>query len=206
MIKHFDTPGKFFEHNKSIFNSRLEYFHLIKIYESFNPDFQVSFAFNVYENENEILGFSYGDHFLIYSKFWTEKMLVELSGVIQLKRFKNFHFTGTRQLLMELLKLNPEVKYKVYKDRIVYNLTTPPTRSVGTPGQAVISRLNHLKILGKINYDYSLEEWGERENRDLGYSIKQASSAIQQNCMFHWENENTICSMLQVLDLDDEYQ
>ncbi|RZK26375.1 MAG: GNAT family N-acetyltransferase [Flavobacterium sp.] len=204
MIKLFDTPAQFFNYNESIFEMRLEHFYLIKVYENFSKEYKVFSAFNIIDGNYNIIGFNCHGNFHLYSSLWTKEMLSELSELVKLKLFKNWHFVGSRELILQLFAFNPEIDYKVFKDRIIYELNQSPAIELEVPGYAIQSQIQHLKILGQLNYDYSLEEWGIRENRDISYSIRQAQGAIQTNAMFHWEHSNKICSMLQIIDLDGD--
>jgi hypothetical protein len=138
---------------------------------------------------------------LIYGENWTKEAINALYKNIPFDTITHFSFSGEREIIFELFDGN-SINYEVDKDRLTYQCTKTSNLNLSS-GKAVKSQIDDYDQIVKMSYDYSLEEWGEREGRDINYYKRNVLTLIQHQCFCHWIDNGKIVSMLQVMNLTD---
>src|ERR1700761_7460787 len=117
--------NEFYDYNKKvIYGNRLSYFHLINQIKEINETKIVPYsAYNIVDdNGSNVLAVWTDGIYFLYGEKWTEKIVNKLLERIDLPKFKNFTFAGTKGLVTDFFAKSGR-PHTVYKDRILYDCT-----------------------------------------------------------------------------------
>lgn len=204
-IRNFDTDGLFFKENMPFIKGfYYEHFYLIKVYESLlNREYKVIDAFNVLGEDYQILFLATEAGIYIYGNDFTDDMIELMYKRATRNHYTNFHFAGNRAILLSLFK-RFNITSTVDKDRIIYETAATLPLKHKHLGKAVNSTTANFDILVQMSYDYSIEEWGEREGRGIDYVQNMVWQAIEGKILLQYNTNSGIMSILQVLNMDNE--
>jgi len=196
--------NEFYDYNKKlIYGNRLSFYHLIKMIQQVNETKIGPYtAYNIINDEgaNVLAVWTDGIYYL-YGTTWTEEILDKLTEKIDLPKFRNFTFSGTRELVLDFFA-KTDRPYTIYKDRLLYECTQLlPIKGV-IPGVAIKSSTDDLEELAEMVYHFGLEEWGEREGRDMNHARQLVWGGILSGNICDWEVAEEITTIGQIIDME----
>jgi hypothetical protein len=198
----------FYDSNKkAIYKNRLQHYHLISFIERLNSgETSVYQAYNVIDNNGGNAIAVWGDStYYLYSLQWSSDVIIGLLNKIEISKYtKRFTFCGTHQLILGLFEKS-NIPYTIYKERIIYECKEANPLPRACEGSAFNSSWDDLDTISEMTYQYGLEEWGEREGRDKNHAKRSAYQSILSEASCHWEVNNEICSIAQIIDKDSDF-
>lgn len=205
-VKNFEKAGEFFNYNHDfIYDNYLPHYNLIKTIERLrDKSLELIDAFNIVGDDCYILSICTTSGWIILSDTWSDHGINLLFGRLNIKRFQNWTFGGQRKLLIDLFT-RYSLNYVIEKDRLIYECKSATPLGNVSKGMAVTSTIDDWQRLTELTHAYSLEEWGEREGRGIDYVQNLVLGSIQNKTQVQWEDENVICSIAQVMNLENNF-
>lgn len=142
-------------------------------------------------------------NYYIHSFKWNDKLIDKLSKIIEFKNFRNFTFTGQRDLLLQLLDRN-KVTYQIKKDRLIYECRRT-SNLTNLHGQLELANKSDIDELSEMSYQYSLEEYAGLAHQDYESSRNIVYGGIENKNIFKLVSGGKIRSMAQVLSLYENF-
>lgn len=206
-IVEYSTVQDFFNANKKyIYENRLAHYHLIKYFDQLNSGEQSIYQFyNITDNDGGNAIAVWGDSvYYLYALKWSDAIIDGLLNKIDISKYtKRFSFCGTNQLVINLFDKSG-VAYQIFKERLLYECKSVAPLSKQCSGDALFSTTDDLDIVAEMTYRYGVEEWGEREGRDLNHARQLSYQSILQETSCHWESNNKITTIASLLDYETE--
>jgi hypothetical protein len=194
------------ENTDVIYKNRLAHYHLIKYFDELNAGQQSVYqAYNVIDDNGGNVIAVWGDSvYYLYALKWSDDIIHGLLSKIELAKYtKRFTFCGTSQLVIDLFKRSG-VEYQVFKERLLYQCKNVAPLIKQCNGAAFFSSTGDLETVAEMTYQYGIEEWGEREGRDLNHALNLSYQSILGQSSCHWEWDGQITTIASILDSDTE--
>lgn len=196
----------FNENKKVIYKNRLAHYHLIQYLDELNAGRQSVYeAYNIIDDDGGNVIAVWGDSiYYLYSLNWSDSVVDGLLSKINVGKYtKRFSFCGTSQLVLDLFNKSG-VEFQIFKERVLYECERVELLTKQCEGAAFFSTIDDLKTVAEMTYKYGIEEWGEREGKDLDYARQLSYQSILQETSCHWESESKITTIASVLDSKTE--
>lgn len=203
-IINFDTDGAFFKRNMPFIQRYyFQHFYLIKAYETLlSGQHKVVDAFNVTDGELLIIYLATDAGIYIYGNAFNEAMIDILYTRATRNKYTNFSFSGNKAILTSLFD-GFHIDYTIIKDRIIYETKATLPLKRKHLGKALKSGTIDLEILAQMSYQYSIEEWGEREGRGMDYVRLMVKQAVQDGALVQYDTSLGIACIAQVLNMQN---
>jgi GNAT superfamily N-acetyltransferase len=203
-IINFDTDGAFFKRNMPFIERYyFRHFYLIKAYETLlSGQHKVVDAFNVADGELLIIYLATDAGIFIYGNAFNEAMIDMLYTRATRNKYTNFSFSGNKAILTSLFD-SFHIDYTIIKDRIIYETKATLPLKRKHLGKALKSGTIDLEILAQMSYQYSIEEWGEREGRRMDYVRLMVKQAVQDGALVQYDISLGIACIAQVLNMQN---
>lgn len=203
-IINFDTDGAFFKRNMPFIERYyFQHFYLIKAYETLlSGQHKVVDAFNVADGELLIIYLATDAGIYIYGNAFNEAMIDMLYTRATRNKYTNFSFSGNKAILTSLFD-SFHIDYTIIKDRIIYETKATLPLKRKHLGKALKSGTIDLEILAQMSYQYSIEEWGEREGRGMDYVRLMVKQAVQDGALVQYDTSLGIACIAQVLNMQN---
>jgi len=204
-IVNFDIVREFVDENDSfIYDHYFSHFYLIKLYEQvISGEEKLIDAFNIAgDNESKIICLCGNGGIFIYGDYFDDEMIALLFERISYKQYTNFEFIGNKAIILALFN-NYKIQFEIEKDRIIYEAESVKPLTKPHTGRTVNSTFNKFKELVQLSYNYSLEEWGEREGRGIDYVEMLIRQTIEQKVLIQYDIKDRIACIAQVLNLEN---
>ncbi len=206
-LKDFKNFNDFFKYNfEELFSNYYVHYHFLTRLEDLNKGvIQAYRGFNVIDDEgNNIIFIWISGCCYLYSNGWTQEMISVLSEEIKFLQFKkHFEFAGEKELITEVLN-TAKVNYKLFKDRLVYQITKtkPVTREInGEVSNASIVNFEDVLALSMQNYHEEYDGKGERTEDQMAASIM---SGLNKGNLYVLQESGSIASIVQVISSEED--
>lgn len=141
--------------------------------------------------------------YFIYGENWDSETVAKLALEINPNRFKDFCFIGIKELIVQLLD-STNTEYEVDRDRIVYECSS--IKSNGTATEVT------LRTAGPFDFDEIVQMSFRGSHEQTGGEVvltiddyqRKVGIGITLRKIFLVENSETICSIAQAIDLNEE--
>jgi predicted GNAT family acetyltransferase len=182
MIKRYKTLNNLFiEEIKSLIGQeKYEHTYLMNIISDTLDGQEICYeAWIIADNqESWIIGY-WSVNYMLFGKNWTAKQLKLANEIIQPKRFKNYHFSGTRKLMEEFEMLNINIPFKDFKLRNFYMAIS----SISVESKIINARLaknEDIDDLAQMRCDYYLYEYRGQYNKSLHEMTEKVKEEVQK--------------------------
>jgi len=205
VINNYEVLGHFFIKNKPFIKQYyFEHFHLLKVHERLKRgEFKGIDAFSITDGVLCVLFLATEVGIQIYCNGFNEDMIDLLyKRVAERYTYTNIRISGHKGVILALLK-KYDLPYEVEKDRIIYETDKVLPLKKKHLGKAVKSGSEDFEKLVQYSYDYSLEEWGEREGRGIDYVQGMVWHLIQEGNLLQYDTSYGIGCIAQILNLED---
>lgn len=196
----------FNENKKVIYKNRLAHYHLIQYFDELNAGRQSVYeSYNIIDDDGGNVIAVWGDSiYYLYSSKWSDTVVEGLLSKIDVGKYtKRFSFCGTSQLVLDLFNKSG-VEFQIFKERVLYECESVELLTKQCEGAAFFSTIDDLETVAEMTYKYGIEEWGEREGRDLDHARQLCYQSIFQETSCHWESGGEITTIASVLDSNTE--
>lgn len=156
---------------------------------------QVHKFFNIIDENKFISVLLIKDECLIYANEISDQMIKLLSRKIEIERFNQYSFFGTKQVIDALFALN-NITYSELKYRKYYECSQVVSNFQNTNGNISMGSLEYLSELIKFGTDFK-KEFCEEDNDVEDVQAIILSGIINKN-IYQWELDSQICGMAQV--------
>lgn len=141
-------------------------------------------------------------NYLLFGENWTAKQLKEASHIVKPERFKNYHLSGTRDLIEEFQIINNQIPFEEFKNRNFYKAQKPKHFR---KNELIIRVGNSVDIdeLGQMRVDYYSYEYPERPKKQFQDMVSLVKSELASNKIYVVTNQdNIIAGFCTILELN----
>lgn len=187
---------------KLIGENKFEYkFLYANLVEIFNGNKAVeSFVINEINNEKWILVIHTND-LLIYGENWNSEQVKEISDAIPFNNFRNFHFSGTKKLIEDLLIYNEIQEFEIFKNRYFYrcnNLNSFDSKIVYLQ-RATNKDIPELALMLK---NYYSEEYNGKNEKKITEMTEKISEYIENDSIYVLKKDEIIIAFQTINKID----
>lgn len=197
-VTSFNNSDEFFEENGIVLEQNHFVFHnAIKL--MFTEGNDVFRLYNLTGDEGSnayCIWLSCG--YFIISFNWDEEIIEALSMQKEITEFRNLHLIGQKDLLLRFLESN-NLEYRPFKDRIIYECSEPNVME-NPIGDLRLASPDDLEELGRMSFQYHLEEYGKEAFRDEQYMRELVEFGIENQNMYKLVDGGVIYAMAQVIN------
>jgi len=205
MIKKYKTPNNLFiEEIKSLIgHAKYEHTFLMNIIsDTLDGNVKCYYAWIIADNkENWIIGY-WSVNYMLFGKNWTAKQLKEANEIIQPKRFKNYHFSGTRKLMEEFEILNENISFENFKLRNFYmavSLISFESKIIN----ARLAKNEDIDELAQMRCDYYQNEYRGQNNKPLHEMTEKVKEEVRnQEVYLATDQADFIVGFCTILDIE----
>ncbi|OEK01174.1 hypothetical protein BFP97_06460 [Roseivirga sp. 4D4] len=193
----FNNTDDFFEQNGAVIEQNYFVFHN-PLRLMFTEGIDVFRLYNLIGDEgSHAYCIWLSGNYYIVSFGWSEEIIEALNEQIEIAQFRNFVFTGHKDLLLSFLEVN-NAEYRVLKDRIIYECLEPNALD-NLPGNLVLASPEDLDELGTMSFEYHQAEYEEEAFRDEMYMRELVEAGIENGNIYKLVEGGVIYSMAQVI-------
>lgn len=192
----FKILGNLIGENK--FEYKFLYKNLLEILNGNQPI--KSLILNEINHEKWILVIHTND-LLIYGENWTSDQVKEISEAIPFKNFKNYHFSGGKKLIEDLLIFNNIHGYETFKSRFFYrckNLNQFENK-IAQIDYGTIEDVPELALMLK---NYYTEEYKGRNEEEIVEMTAQILEYIENNSIYVLKKEDIVIAFQTINTID----
>lgn len=152
-------------------NNRFEHYYLFEnVLRAFQNELDINAKWKIGSNEGWILGFCANNNYNIYGLNFSIELLEEVEKTFDFSELPNkICFSGNKEIIEYLFNGKPNIEYKIYKNRYIYEITKSEFKPKKTEKAIIIRNaiLDDTEIIAKYNCNFFVEEYNGQNNKDF---------------------------------------